>query len=211
MNTKNMSLSKKGSLGLYNLTNAVKRHQAVIRDVAFSIRVGMAAEYKSACVNTLRRSLDGCKHPSYQRIGSGGFCFKRGFMWETIQFLLAILIALWFVLGLLYALYKKIKEVGAIESFKNFAGGIVVLIILLFLIGTGYEIWNQTCLGVFSDKRECEVQRDFQTDLRFCREQSLETCKILIEDNETFGGDKYEQCLDKTRCKCMSSNNHKCE
>ena len=198
-------------MGLYNLTNAVKRHQAVIRDVAFSIRVGMAAEYKSACVNTLRRSLDGCKHPSYQRIGSGGFCFKRGFMWETIQFLLAILIALWFVLGLLYALYKKIKEVGAIESFKNFAGGIVVLIILLFLIGTGYEIWNQTCLGVFSDKRECEVQRDFQTDLRFCREQSLETCKILIEDNETFGGDKYEQCLDKTRCKCMSSNNHKCE
>lgn len=73
MNTKNMSLSKKGSLGLYNLTNAVKRHQAVIRDVAFSIRVGMAAEYKSACVNTLRRSLDGCKHPSYQSFSGGCF------------------------------------------------------------------------------------------------------------------------------------------
>jgi transcriptional regulator with XRE-family HTH domain len=27
--------------------------------------VGVAAEYNSACVNTLRRSLDGCKHPDH--------------------------------------------------------------------------------------------------------------------------------------------------
>jgi hypothetical protein len=44
-----------------------KQHQAVISDAAFSTMVGMAAEYNSACVNTLRRSLDGCKHPSCQR------------------------------------------------------------------------------------------------------------------------------------------------
>lgn len=32
----------------------------------FSALAGMAAEYNSACVNTLRRSQDGCKHPSHQ-------------------------------------------------------------------------------------------------------------------------------------------------
>ena len=34
------------------------QHRAVINDAAFSL-VEEAAEYNSACVNTLRRSLDG--------------------------------------------------------------------------------------------------------------------------------------------------------
>ena len=33
--------------------------QAVTYDAAFSISVGVAAKYNSACVNTLRRSQDG--------------------------------------------------------------------------------------------------------------------------------------------------------
>lgn len=42
-------------LGLCNLVPNGSKHHAVIRDAALSISVGVAAEYNSACVNTLRR------------------------------------------------------------------------------------------------------------------------------------------------------------
>jgi len=48
--------------------------QAVTHDAAFSTYVGVAAEYNSACVNTLRRSLDGYKHPGTRGF-SGAVCF----------------------------------------------------------------------------------------------------------------------------------------
>ena len=43
------------------------QHQAVINDAAFSTYVGEAAEYNSACVNTLRRSWTVINSPALER------------------------------------------------------------------------------------------------------------------------------------------------
>ena len=54
--------------GLIAPSNAALWHQAVKSDApSRPSMVGDAAEYNNACVNTLRRSLDGYQIPGHQR------------------------------------------------------------------------------------------------------------------------------------------------
>jgi len=84
-------LVQTAKLGRSSPSNAANKHRAVTSD-AFSTLVGEAAKYNSACVNTLRRSLDGLKLPGSREKSRSRFRIKgEKTMQKTLLSLFTIL------------------------------------------------------------------------------------------------------------------------
>lgn len=64
----------------------------------------------------------------------------------------------------------------------------------------GHQVWSQTCIGIFQERRMCEIERARDADLRAC----LGTGRDCKERQGDYPG----ACSRRAACACMVSYGH---
>lgn len=73
---------------------------------------------------------------------------------------------------------------------------------LIAVAWVAVEIYPQICIGLFSDKATCQIEREYQGQLERCAKQSWKNCQSVQDSSGESAA--YYACTEAVRNACMA-------